>query len=167
MPAPVPRSMENDADWERMNSRTKTVNSSTSDGREALGDIRKDFVQIQLLTNELIKSVVFKHEIEYKRIAETAGKIKTLAGRLDSNLALGKSKGAEPRTEYEFNDAALESSLRSLHRFVRSFVENPIFKEKNVVDVQATKKAKQDVDSIIAVSEQVKKIARRLNKDPR
>ena len=165
VPQSVPAPIETDREWERISSRTTIVNSPAPDGRETLREIRKDFLKIQILTNELIRAVGSKPQLEYKYISDTAGKIRTLAERLDSNLALGKPEGAGPRAEFEFSETALKSSLRSLHRLVRSFVENPIFKERNVFDIQETKRAKQDVAGIIAVSEQVKKIARKLNKN--
>jgi len=128
--------------------------------------IKKDFQEIQVLNDELLRQVSSNPAFDYKQISEAASRIKTLAGRLDSNLVLGKSEsGRAPRPEYEFSEAALRSSLLALYDLVGRFVENPIFRERGVFDIQETKKAKEDVDDIIALSDQIKKIAKRLRKD--
>ena len=163
-PARLPNS-ETGRDWERIKDRTRTVNSPAPGSRDTLGEIKKDFLEIQIVTNQLLQTVRSQPGLNFKYISHTAGKIKTLAGRLDSNLGLRESERAEQRADYEFSETALKSSLSSLHRLVRSFVENPIFKEKNVFDVQETKRAKQDVKRIIAVSDQIKETAKKLNKN--
>ena len=166
VPPPLPNTPETERDWERTNPRkTRRVDNRTPTGRATLGEIKKDFLKIQIVNNELLQSVTSNNSLDYKYIADAASKIKTLAGRLNSNFALGKSQTEDHPPEYEFSQEVLKASLFSLHSLVVRFVDNPIFRERGVFDIQQTKKAKQDVDSIITLTEQIKTIAKRLSKE--
>jgi len=145
--------------------KAKSVDSPAPDKRLVIIQIKKDFQQIQVVNDGLQQGLTSNRALDYKHIADAASKIKTLAGRLDSNLVLGKSETRKPHPEYEFSEAVLRTSLLSLHDSVVRFVENPIFTESGVFDIQQTKKAKQDVDSIIILSDQIKRIAKKLGKD--
>jgi hypothetical protein len=46
-------------------------------------------------------------------------------------------------------------------------VDNPFFKEINVVDAQQTAQARHDLEEIIKLSEQLKKGSEELDNDPR
>ena len=163
---PLPNTPETERDWERINGRTRKIDRARAPtGRATLGDIKKDFLQIQIVNNDLLQSATSNHSLDYKYIAEAASKIKTLAIRLNSNFALGKSQIELSPPEYEFSEAVLKASLLSLDGLVVRFVGNPIFRERGVFNIHQSKKAKQDVDGIMAVSEQVKTIARRLSKE--
>lgn len=165
VPPPLPNTPDTERDWERTNSRKmRRIDNRTPTGRATLGEIKKDFVKIQLVNNELLQSVTSNNSLDYKYIADAATKIKALAGRLNSNFALGKSQTEDHPPEYEFSQEVLKASLFSLHSLVVRFVDNPIFRERGVFDIQQTKKAKQDVDSIITLTEQIKTIAKRLSK---
>ena len=167
VPPPLPNTPDTERDWERTNSRKmRRIDNRTPTGRATLGEIKKDFLKIQIVNNELLQSVTSNNSLDYKYIADAASKIKTLAGRLNSNFALGKSQTEDHPPEYELSQEVLKGSLFSLHSLVVRFVDNPIFRERGVFDIQHTKKAKQDVDGIITLTEQIKTIAKRLSKEP-
>jgi hypothetical protein len=166
VPPPLPNTPDTERDWERTNSRkTRRVDNRTPTGRATLGEIKKDFLRIQIVNNELLQSVTSENSLDYKYIADAASKIKTLAGRLNSNFALGKSQTEDHPPEYEFSQEVLKASLFSLYSLIVRFVDNPIFRERGVFDIQQTKKAKQDVDGIMTLTEQIKTIAKRLGKE--
>jgi hypothetical protein len=54
--------------------------------------------------------------------------------------------------------------LLMLRRYVYSFVTNPLFESKGVLDVRQAKKAGQDLDMIIELSESIKKESDKLKK---
>lgn len=145
--------------------RAKRDDAPAPDRRLILVQIKKDFQQIQAFNEDLGQLLAANTPLDYKYVSDTASKIRSLAGRLDSNLVLGESESKPSRPAYEFSEAVLRSSLCSLHDLVISFVENPIFRERGVFDIQETKRAKGDVDEIIALSDQIKKIAKKLRKD--
>lgn len=144
--------------------RADRIDSPSLDRRLTLIQIKKDFHQIQAVNDEL-QRITSNATLDYKRISDAASKIRALAGRLNSNLALGKSESKEARPQYEFNAMVLRSSLFSLHDLVVRFVENPIFRERDVFDIPETKRAKGDMDDIIFLSKQIKKIAKRLREN--
>ena len=145
--------------------RVRRDDAPAPDRRLVLVQIKKDFQQIQVVNDDLGQLLAANTALDYKYVSDTASKIRSLAGRLNSNLVLGESENKPARPEYEFSEAVLRSSLFSLHDLVISFVENPIFKERGVFDIQETKRAKGDVDEIIVLSDQIKKIAKKLKKD--
>lgn len=145
--------------------KVRRIDNAAPGKRLILLQIKKDFEQIQVLNDELGQQLTSNRPLDYKHISDAASKIKSLAGRLDSNLVLGKPESKEPRPEFQFSETVLRSSLLSLHGLVISFVESPIFRETGVFDINETRKAKHDVDSIIVVSDQIKTIAKRLRKD--
>ena len=148
---------------ERANSRRlRRVSVGAPDRRLVLLQIKKDFQELLLRNEELGQQVTSNRAFDYKHVSDTASRIKSLAGRLDSNLALGKPENKEPIPEFEFSDAGLPSSLVSLHGRIVSFVENPVFREAGVFDIRETSRAKADVDAIIVLGGQIKRIAKKL-----
>lgn len=133
--------------------------------RMILEQIQKDFAKIQALRDDIAAQLT-ANSLDYKHIADAAGKIRSLAKRLDSNLVLGKVETpVAARAEPEPTDPALRSLLLALHARVGSFVDNPIFRDRTVYDVEETRKAKSDVVEIVVVSDEVRKIAKQLKRN--
>lgn len=133
--------------------------------RIILEQIQKDFAKIQALKDDLAVQLT-ANSLDYKHIADAAGKIRTLAKRLDSNLVLGKVETTVvARSEPDPSDPALRSLVLALHDRVGSFVENPIFRDRTVYDLEETRKAKSDVVEIVLVSDEVKKVAKQLKRN--
>lgn len=163
MPPPLPNTPDSERNWERINDRRpRKWGARTPSGRPVLGDVRKDFVEIQNVTSELLSSITSQSSLNYKYVSDSASRIRTLAGRLNSNLALGKPQIEGEPPEVEYTDALLRASIFSLNRFVTRFVDNPIFKERGVFDIEQNRKAKQDIDGIISLSDHIKRITRRM-----
>lgn len=158
---PLPNTPDAERGWERTTDRKqKKWGARAPSGRPVLGDIRKDFAEIQSLNNQLIFATAAPNLLNYKYISDSVGRMKTLAVRLNSNLGLGRSQVEVETPEIEYSDSVLRASLISLHRFVAKFVDNPIFKERGVFDITENRKAKQDVDGIISLSDHIKRITR-------
>jgi hypothetical protein len=166
VPPPLPVTPDSERTGVRLGSKpNKRFDAKTPNGRNRLGDVRKDFAAIQVVNNELRVSVTAQAALDYKYISSAAGKIRMLANRLNSNLALGKPQVEGEPVDLEYNDARLRSSLFYLHRLVARFVDNPIFREPNVLDIPQTKRAKQDVDGIMSLTDQIRRITQQLSKD--
>ena len=50
----------------------------------------------------------------------------------------------------------MQAALLLLDRCIMSFIDNPLFKQPNVVDAQLALKARRDLDLIIRLSKQLK-----------
>ncbi len=162
---PLPNTPDTERSGVRVGTRdSKRFDAKTPSGRSRLGDVRKDFVAIQTVNDELRTTVAAQPSLDYRYISNAAGRIKTLAIRLNSNLALGKPQVEGVMPELQYNEEMLRASLFSLHRLVVRFVDNPIFKEPGVLNIPQTKRAKQDVDGIMSLSDHIRRITQQLSR---
>ena len=128
-----------------------------------LEQLKKDYRAIQQLNNKL-NSAFLSGAPDYGGIARDAVEIGRCAGRLKQNLALpAPPEGAPPPQTYAEN-LALAPMLRVLDTRVLSFINNPFFKNPNVVDVDHTGKARRDLEDIIALSRDIKRNAAQMKK---
>jgi len=61
--------------------------------KPSLSQMREDFHQLQVVNNELMKSVFVKNSIDPKRLVASITEIRKRATRLKASLALGESEG--------------------------------------------------------------------------
>jgi hypothetical protein len=122
--------------------------------------IREDFTRLQLINNELMRTVFVKKSVDLKLIAATTAEINKRAARLSGNLVLPRldDKMANRKPDDAANDSDLPAGLLALDRCIMSFITNPLFKQPNVVDAQLASKARQDLDLIIRLSKQLKTV---------
>jgi len=120
--------------------------------------IREDFTRLQLLNNEMMQTVFVKRSVDLKLIAATSAEINKRAARLSETLVLPRldNKAKNPKPTDPGNDSNLQAALLLLDRCVMSFIDNPLFKQPNVVDAQLALKARRDLDLIIRLSKQLK-----------
>jgi hypothetical protein len=135
----------------------------------AIAQIREDFVHIQVVNYDLADAVSRGgggDALDLKLVAKSVAEIRKLARRLKDNMALPETENVFERPPMEVGPEAgqLKSSLTVLRKLIVGFVNNPIFREANVVDVQLSAKAKHDLEDIIEVSEQIKKSSEKLSK---
>lgn len=130
-----------------------------------LEQIKKDFLRIQVIKNEMMYAISINNAFDYKRISDTAAEIKKLANRLKINLALSKSEDSEKNRSSENapDSAQLKAALLRLDNSIQSFVTNPLFQQP-VIDIPLATKASHDLESIIEISGSIKKRAERLSK---
>lgn len=134
--------------------------------RLILTEIREDFLGIQIVNDDLQKLGSQTGDLNSKLIAKSAAEITKRAERLNYNLALPKGERTThlPRGTAETGIEQLRLSLSLLSNSINGFVENPIFEKARVIDVNLSAKARRDLDQIIEVSKQVKKISDKLKR---
>jgi hypothetical protein len=137
--------------------------------RLALAQIKEDYVRLQVVNKDLSKAASQPEALDLKAIAKLTLEMKKRAERLLENLALpelqeepGRSKANDIEREEQ-----LKASLLALGQLVERFVRNPIFREVNVIDAQASARARRDLQSIIMISDRLKKESEKLDKSPR
>ena len=132
----------------------------------ALAQIKEDFMRLQVVNNELAQAVSRGGALDLKFVAKSASEIRKRAGRLKENLALAEFEKVFERPETAGGAEAerLKSALSDLKELIREFVNNPLFKKANVVDVQLSAKARRDLEDIMDVSDEVKQSCARLHK---
>jgi hypothetical protein len=137
--------------------------------RLSLAQIKEDYVRLQVVSKDLSKAASQPEALDLKAVAKSTSEIRKRAERLLENLALpelqeepGRSKPADIEREEQ-----LKGSLLALGQLVERFVRNPIFREVNVIDAQSSARARRDLQSIIAISDRLKRESEKLDKTPR
>lgn len=132
-------------------------------------EIRKDAERMRFFNTEMMRSVSPGATLDYEGISKAAGEIKKRAKRLMLNLGLPRSKEAEKTAkEQDSLDAReLPASLMKLDNLVKIISANPLLVNRNVIDAQQASNARQDLETIIALSDQIRKSARRLKEAAR
>jgi hypothetical protein len=131
--------------------------------------VSQDFRDLQLLRNDIARHLVAGGPIDYGLVADKSGEIHKRANRLKTRLMpagveqAGAEQGAEARLEAE----RMTGALVSLCKLIDRFSKNPVFDMQGVVDVKESTQAGADLESIIELSEAIRKGAQSLEKTAR
>ena len=137
-----------------------------TDPKLAFIQIREDFRHIQIVDYETMRAASSGNGLDYKQIAEAMAEIKKCAARLKTNLVFPEAERDEHRREKPDPEVdGLKPSLVALDTLILSFVHNPIFKETGVVDAKLGGRAGRDLDSIVELSDKIRKSAERMRKN--
>jgi len=147
----------------RMKNDAKAVNERR---RNLFPQINEDFQQIQMIHNEIVRLLKPDKTLNYERLSDLSNDLKKRSLRLRENLALPEPDQAvsTPTRDESIDDALIRKSIAELHELVASFVANPIFKNLSVVDAKVIDSARQNLDKIILMSEQIKRDAKSISK---
>jgi hypothetical protein len=139
--------------------------ASSDSGRHALmKQLRDDFKSIQDVNNKMMAAVWEREEPDYGRVSEMISEINARATRLKSNLSLPERDGPKQERKGLIISSRKEfrSALLIMDRSIMSFVNNPIFQNPNVVEVDQATQASQDLGHVIALSATLRKISANL-----
>ena len=133
--------------------------------RVAIEAVRKDFLRVQVLRNEIAKHVLSDEPLDYEFVAKRTEEINKRASRLKIYMMPYFAEEGTKAEEHELRiDAAkMKSALVTLCRSIDSFSENPVFDMPEVIDVQDSARAGGDLQTIIRLSEGIKNEAERLD----
>jgi hypothetical protein len=154
---PLQRKLQSVVQLEMLEAALTRRPASPTDRNTAVAQVREDFWRIQLANDDLNSSLSNEGVIDTRLITKTASEIRTRAKRLKENLAL-------PHPEKDSAQAApavadLRSSITTLSKLIDSFVSNPMLSQRHVVDATLSLKASRDLEDIIGLSGEIKKIA--------
>lgn len=118
--------------------------------------IKEDFEQLQLANRSLRESGSVE-ALDYEQIRKGASDVRRRAKQLKKNLLLLEPADEEkPKGTVKASDAKeLRAMISALDDLVKSFVENPVLQNPNIVDAEGWARARRDLDSIIILSEQI------------
>jgi hypothetical protein len=126
--------------------------------KPSLPQMREDFHQLQVVNNELMKSVFVKNSIDPKRLVASITEIRKRATRLKASLTFGESESELEMKTNAMNCAPpekleLSPTLLLLDRAVMNFVNNPLFQQPKVLDSKLAIKAENDLDEVLRLAE--------------
>ena len=127
----------------------------------------EDFDRILTRHNEIARALSSGKPLDYNFVSDATAEIRKRASRLQDTLALHEdpTQGQVAAKPEQFKDLQMKDGLIKLCKQIRSFVKNPIIENPNTIDAEQLKIARRDLESVIQLSEQIKKDASRLNKD--
>jgi len=128
-----------------------------------MDQVSEDFQRILTLHNEIVRAIAANRSLSYQFIFDATGEIRKRSARLQSSLKLQKP---EPTTENRVTQTDLKTletkdELILLCKQIESFVRNPIIDKPGTVDAQQLGKARRDLQSIVELSDEIKKQADR------
>jgi hypothetical protein len=127
--------------------------------KAAADQLNEDFKRIQVIRNDIA------HALKVEGVSGQAAEVRKRALRMQTYLAL-RDREADERSaaaHAEAGDDRVKDSLVRLCKRIDSFVANPRFTSPDVVDVDATARARRDLLEIIALSGEIKSGAERLS----
>ena len=153
-----------------INNREAEMAANEKQGRPAakrdpqmiMAEVNEDFDRLRAIDEEM--QTTLKADLDYKQVAQTSAEVKKRATRLKTNLNLPAGKD-EKRQKMEDPGADLKPSVAMLEGLIKSFITNPIFTDTGGLDTQLAGKAKRDLESIIELSEKVRKSAEKMSKN--
>ena len=138
--------------------------------RLAYTQIKEDFERLQTVNNQMMVTTFADNVLDYRRISDASAEIRKRASRLMSNLPLpGSGKEEQTPTTLkgwdELDRGQVKPALLTLDDLIMAFVNNPVFQTPEIVDVQQSAKARNDLEAVIKLSGKIKKSTERLLKN--
>jgi hypothetical protein len=126
-----------------------------------MAQVSEDFQRILTLHNEIVRAIAANRSLSYQFISDATGEIRKRSARLQSSLKLQKP---EPTTENrgagtDLKTLGTKEELILLCKQIESFVRNPIIDKPGTVDAQQLGKARRDLETIVELSDEIKKYA--------
>jgi hypothetical protein len=126
-----------------------------------MDQVNEDFTRILTRHNEFVRAISANQSTDYRFISEATGEIKKRSTRLQSSLKLEKPEPAadDRKTELLVAGTETKDAMILLCRKIENFVKNPIIEKPGTVDAQAIEQARKDLQSIVELSDAMKKQA--------
>lgn len=161
------RSMD---DYDRTLNRMKNDAKANAERRRNLfPQINEDFQRLQVIHNEIVRMIQPDKSLDYDRLSELTGDMKKHGTRLRDNLALPPPEKTEAQDvpAETIDETHIKKTIADMHDLVVSFVGSPLFTNLRVVDAKVIDSASQNLDSLIRISDELKREAKILGKSAR
>lgn len=164
-----PKSMDRERQVDQSKLRTAEMNAVIDDQNQkrlqaAIGNMKEDFAQIQVVRNNIARGLVARKPLDYKVVSEQTAEINRRASRLNVYMRAQAPDDEKQADLAELKYEEMIEALVKLCKLIDSFTENPTLKNAATVDSKEVAKAKEnkakaDVDllAIIKLSERIHK----------
>jgi len=128
--------------------------------------IKEDFRDLQSLNNKMMADAWMKDALDYPAITDMVSKIRSKANDLKDGLALPAAENSAAASKVPTVTTARQfrEELLLLDKKVMSFVNNPVFRVGNTMDVNLAKQASEDLQHVIVLTVDIKQNAQKLRK---
>ena len=173
-----PKSADRERQVDQSKLRTAELNAVVDDQNQkrlqaAIGNMREDFMKIQIVRNNIAKGLVARKPLDYTVVSDQTAEISKRANRLNFYMRAVAPDDEKPNDATELKSEEMVGALVKLCKLIDSFTENPVLKNAATVDskdVTNTRenrtKADADLLAIIKLSERILKMSNSL-KDPK
>jgi hypothetical protein len=136
------------------------------DPNEVMAEVNDDLRQLNELNEGIeLYTATPNQKLSYDSIVGSTTEIKKRSTRLRTNLALPKGDSKEKLPVFEeAEQGELQAALSALNKLLDSFLHNPIFSDAGEIDMQLAARARRDLDSVVVLSEKVRKNAEKRSK---
>lgn len=124
-----------------------------------MDQVSEDFQRILTIHNEIVRAIGANRSLSNKFVSDAMGEIRRRSARLQSSLKLQKPEPGPDNQEAPPDLKAMETKdeMILLCRQIENFVKNPIIEKPGTVDAQQLQKARKDLQSVVELSEAIKK----------
>jgi hypothetical protein len=126
--------------------------------------IKEDFRDLQSFNNKMMADAWMQEALDYSAIADMVSKIRGRASSLKGSLTLPEPEKADASMPVVTTVRQFREELLLLDKTLMRFVNNPVFQAANSVDLNQAKNARQDLDRVILLTDDVKQNAQKLKK---
>jgi hypothetical protein len=128
--------------------------------------IKDDFRDLQSLNNKMMADAWLHDTLDYSSIGEMISKIRGRANDLKDSLSLPEAENSTTPTKMPAINTVRQfrEELLLLDKTIMQFVTNPVFQTANSVDVNQAKKASQDLEQVISLTDELKLNAQKFRK---
>jgi hypothetical protein len=110
----------------------------------AIVNMKDDYKRIQVLRNDIARSLVARKPLEYKLVAEQTAEINKRASRMNLYMQARVPEEVKANSADELKKDEMVSALVKLCKLIDSFTENPALKNAATVDSKDVAKSKED-----------------------
>ena len=154
------------ADMDRLLLWAIPKNESESVRLNRFKQIKADFRDLQSLNNKMMADAWLQDALNYSAIAEMVSKIQGKANDLKKSLSLPEAEKSETALTIPTVTTGrhFREELLLLDKTIMGFVTNPVFQAANTLDLNQAKKASNDLEQVLTLTDDLKQNAQRLRK---
>ena len=130
-----------------------------NDPKAMRAQVSEDFQRILTLHNEIVRAIAANRSLSYQFISDATGEIRKRSAKLQSSLKLQKPEPitANHQADTDLKVMQTKDELILLCKQIESFVRNPIIEKPGTVDAQQLERARKDLQSVVEISDAIRK----------
>ena len=110
----------------------------------AIANMKEDFTRIQVLRNDIARSLIAGKPLDYKLISEQTAEINKRTTRLNVYMRARAAEDDKEKNSVELKSEEMIGALVKLCKLIDSFTENPALKNAAIIDSKEIAKAREN-----------------------